>query len=118
MPENLIQELAEARLKAELLAQECGRLKLLNKGIPTNSPKRDKQYEAQSDYDEALEHIKTIHTKMDHSPLSKVSIGNILDHMVEVEACFKVRGSDEAWAKLTAFIDWLEKEEWRLEHVS
>lgn len=47
-------------------------------------------------------------------PLSTVSLGDLIDKLIEVEAEFDARGTDDAWDKLSAFIDWLEREHERI----
>lgn len=50
---------------------------------------------------------------LDQKPLTKASLGHVIDTLTQIEACFEVEGPDGAWDKLSAFTDWLEREEER-----
>lgn len=52
--------------------------------------------------------------KLGDSPLSRVTLGHVLDRLTEIETKFTAETWGDAWESLTAFIDWLEKEEGRL----
>lgn len=46
--------------------------------------------------------------------MSKASVGHVLNQLLEIEVKFTSDTWEDAWESLTAFIDWLEKEEQKL----
>lgn len=43
-------------------------------------------------------------------PMTKATIGHIINKLTDIEAKFTVESVEDAWDSLTAFIDWLETE--------
>lgn len=52
--------------------------------------------------------------KLNQTPVSKASLGKIISQLTDVEARFAADGPADAWDALSAFIDWLERDEARV----
>ena len=60
------------------------------------------------------EKVKEIQKSLNQAPVSRVTLGKILDRLTDLEAVFASKGHAQAWDDLTSFIDYLEYEENRL----
>ena len=56
----------------------------------------------------------TLNAALNQSPLTKASLAHVIDHITEIEASFTEESAGDAWEKLSAFLDWLEHEERRI----
>lgn len=52
--------------------------------------------------------------KLNQTPLTKATLSHVISQLTDVESQFAIDGPDSAWDKLSAFIDWLEREDNRV----
>jgi hypothetical protein len=55
-----------------------------------------------------------LEVKLNQTPLTKASLRHVISSLTNIEAQFAIDGSDDAWDALSAFIDWLEREDNRV----
>jgi predicted nucleic acid-binding Zn-ribbon protein len=55
---------------------------------------------------------------LDHTPLSKASLGHVTNQLLDIEVKFTAETWEDAWDALNAFIDWLEKDEARVSQAT
>lgn len=55
-----------------------------------------------------------LQAQLTQTPVTRASLGHIIASLVEIEARFTARTALDAWDALTAFIDWLEREDARV----
>jgi hypothetical protein len=61
-----------------------------------------------------LDKVAAAKAELLQTPLSLVTLAELIDALVVIEATFEERTADDAHAKVTALVDWLEGEEARL----
>lgn len=60
---------------------------------------------------ELQEERQNLEHALDHSPLTRATLGHVINQLLEIEIKFTAETWGDAWESLSAFIDWLEKEE-------
>lgn len=74
--------------------------------------------ELKKDRRELVEKIAAAKAQLLDTPLSMVSLAELIDGLVLIETTLDERGPDDAHRKLSGFIDWLEGEEARLQQLA
>lgn len=77
-------------------------------------PLFEERKELRAERNRLITAIEAAKAGMLQRPVSMQSLSDIIDGLVEVEACFEERTPVDARAKLEAFIDYLEGEEQRI----
>jgi hypothetical protein len=49
-----------------------------------------------------------LYLNLSHQPLTMIALAEVINQLTEVEASFTAEGANNAWDKLSAFIDYLE----------
>lgn len=55
-----------------------------------------------------------LENKLDHTPLTKASLGHVINQLLDIEVKFTAETWEDAWEAMNSFIDWLEREEARI----
>lgn len=127
-----LEEYREVQIDLRLLAQSLGRLNDEEKTHPdkvqgfAGTLKEQATWgKVKADFSKRREALKKqltikeerkdfLYLNLSQRPVSLASLAEVIDNLTEVETSFAVDGSANAWDKLTAFIDWLEKDEDRV----
>ena len=135
MPSSNLEEFREAQMDLKLLAQALGSLNDEEKAHPrrviqgkAGLEDRDGWERVKGEFTRRREYLKKhlsakeerrdyLYLQLSQTPLPMASLAEVIDKLTEIEAAFAVKSPSDAWDKISALIDWLEKDEARVNEL-